>query len=503
MMAQAGRGLLLVPHERAKAGFRRCQKAAEKDVAAAATLVAELQRRLVDQEDDEVNWDKVAQNLDKVEARLLGLKRRLGQANEQTHQLFDQMHERFTALQPGGALDDETRYFDMLMADHLVRTGRVHLGRALAERRGVAGLVDHQVFDRVAAVSRKICDEHSVKEALEWCADYESSLKKTNSSIVFQLHRMSFLDQVRNGRQLKAIAYAKKNLAQFAGNHMEELQATVAALLTADPKSAVVSSAAEQASNSKRRRIATPASQHTSIDLETGDATAADHSDHHGGGGDGAVERCPRGNPATKASVAATDAGWRELSRVFLGECTRVLQLDSQTSFSVLVKAGLAALRTPDCDPNFSARIAHQLAHPRSPSPSQAMLTATAAPSRAVRTLVDSADELADVENQLRACLFNFHAATRRSLNCPCCNSILGRIATRLPLAKLASSALICRLSGDIMNEDNPPMMLPDGQVFSLQALQKLCKEGTIQNPLVLPQGQPIPFDRLKRVFPA
>jgi macrophage erythroblast attacher len=35
-----------------------------------------------------------------------------------------------------------------------------------------------------------------------------------------------------------------------------------------------------------------------------------------------------------------------------------------------------------------------------------------------------------------------------------------------LPMAHHINSTLVCGLSGDIMNEDNPPLMLPNGHVY-------------------------------------
>ena len=33
-------------------------------------------------------------------------------------------------------------------------------------------------------------------------------------------------------------------------------------------------------------------------------------------------------------------------------------------------------------------------------------------------------------------------------------------------MAHCANSRLVCKISGDVMNENNPPMMLPNGYVY-------------------------------------
>jgi hypothetical protein len=54
-----------------------------------------------------------------------------------------------------------------------------------------------------------------------------------------------------------------------------------------------------------------------------------------------------------------------------------------------------------------------------------------------------------------------------KKVNCPVCNELIGKLAKDLPYAHHIHSRLVCRLSGELMNEDNPPMMLPNGQVYS------------------------------------
>ena len=54
------------------------------------------------------------------------------------------------------------------------------------------------------------------------------------------------------------------------------------------------------------------------------------------------------------------------------------------------------------------------------------------------------------------------------NVNCPTCQSDLAAIAAHLPFAHYDSSILVCRITGKTMDEDNPPMVLPNGNVYSL-----------------------------------
>ena len=53
-----------------------------------------------------------------------------------------------------------------------------------------------------------------------------------------------------------------------------------------------------------------------------------------------------------------------------------------------------------------------------------------------------------------------------RSPDCPVCSRSLNKLAQPLPMAHCANSRLVCKISGDVMNENNPPMMLPNGYVY-------------------------------------
>eukprot|EP01041_Mallomonas_annulata_P000440 gene440-788_t len=53
--------------------------------------------------------------------------------------------------------------------------------------------------------------------------------------------------------------------------------------------------------------------------------------------------------------------------------------------------------------------------------------------------------------------------------NCPVCSMAGGGVAAALPVPSRGSSILICRGSGLVMGQDNPPMALPNGQVYCKQ----------------------------------
>ena len=62
------------------------------------------------------------------------------------------------------------------------------------------------------------------------------------------------------------------------------------------------------------------------------------------------------------------------------------------------------------------------------------------------------------------------------NVNDPMCNKLFQQLAKKLPLTYLKNSSLVCRLSGAVMDGNNPPMVLPNGHVYSYQALQEMCQ---------------------------
>ena len=83
---------------------------------------------------------------------------------------------------------------------------------------------------------------------------------------------------------------------------------------------------------------------------------------------------------------------------------------------------------------------------------------------------------------------------------CPTCEPSLKAIAKGLPTAPLSQSRVICRLSGEVMNEHNPPLMLPNGNAYSTQALLNMSQmnSGRVVCPLT---GQQYQLSECLKVF--
>jgi macrophage erythroblast attacher len=65
----------------------------------------------------------------------------------------------------------------------------------------------------------------------------------------------------------------------------------------------------------------------------------------------------------------------------------------------------------------------------------------------------------------------SFCYTNNKCLSCPICSEEIGKVALNLPTSNHQISTLICRITGEIMDTSNPPLALPNGQVYSTKAI--------------------------------
>ena len=66
---------------------------------------------------------------------------------------------------------------------------------------------------------------------------------------------------------------------------------------------------------------------------------------------------------------------------------------------------------------------------------------------------------------------------TPASDSCAACCEPLRRVAHGLPVPQRQNSTLICRISGKVMSDSDPPLVLPNGNAYSQSALQKMASK--------------------------
>ncbi|VDP07213.1 unnamed protein product [Soboliphyme baturini] len=87
-----------------------------------------------------------------------------------------------------------------------------------------------------------------------------------------------------------------------------------------------------------------------------------------------------------------------------------------------------------------------------------------------------------------------------REKDCPICCDEVRELAAPLPCAHATQSRLICAYSGEPLNENNPPMVLPNGMAYGHNSLMAIMAENNGR--IVCPRTKDVyEFEQAKRVY--
>lgn len=91
------------------------------------------------------------------------------------------------------------------------------------------------------------------------------------------------------------------------------------------------------------------------------------------------------------------------------------------------------------------------------------------------------------------------HGTVGADVECPVCSGPLSLVARTLPFGHYEMSRLRCRITGLPMDADNPPLALPNGQVYSAGALTRLAgADQTVRCPVT---GAVFPLSDARKCF--
>ncbi len=136
--------------------------------------------------------------------------------------------------------------------------------------------------------------------------------------------------------------------------------------------------------------------------------------------------------------------GQQKLSKVFTEEAVSAFGLSNVPILELVIQCGLTALKTTAC--------------------------------------YDKSDEKGGGAGGLQ------HTKTL-GMDCPVCTHNGSVLSGNLPYCHHAQSALICRISGEMMDGANPPLALPNGQVYGSSALTRIASE-SVDGKIVCPVTQ-------------
>ncbi|KAI9220803.1 CTLH/CRA C-terminal to lish motif domain-containing protein [Blastocladiella britannica] len=217
----------------------------------------------------------------------------------------------------------------------------------------LAQFSDLEFFTQALKITASL-DDGRCTEALAWCAENKTALKKIKSTLEFNLRLQEYIELVVRDSVPAALAYAKEHLTPFQDAHLTQIQQALGMLAFAP------------------------------------DTTLEPYR-----------------------TLYDRPARWKVLREQFRADNFALHNVPVLSPLEAAMQAGMAALKTSQCA-----------------------------------------------------------VAADRNPNCPVCVvDTFGALAQGLPLGHHVNSSYVCRITGALMNGDNPPLVTPEGYVYSQQAV--------------------------------
>ncbi|KAI3641934.1 hypothetical protein MIR68_000044 [Amoeboaphelidium protococcarum] len=389
--------LMKVPAEQLHKTFRNTRKLLDKEM-------SYLQQNIPTTQD----------GIDSAISRLKTLKRKLSECQAEEQKFIKRVQIRskhLTQIAEVQSMDDEvyqqwtrTRLIRILV-DYLLRKGYFDAADALTNHYQVQEYVDVELFASTRKIEESLRNR-SCTEALQWCVENKSHLKKGNSDFEFNLRKQEYIELVKAKDYLGAIQYARKYLNQYSSGQMGKEVQKLMTLLVLSEKKHLPSQYKKQFSQDN----------------------------------------------------------WVQLVQQFKQENYNLNQLTSHTLLEIVLQGGLIALKNPSCMNSL------QHSNQSSNSTSQTRLVSDLNP------------------------------------NCPVCNFPFNILAEKVPLSHHTTSCIVCRVWNVIMDEDNPPMVLENGNVYCKGAIEEMKdksrREGGHDGKIKDPQtGEWLSASKIKKIF--
>ncbi|CAD6891125.1 unnamed protein product [Tilletia laevis] len=466
--------------------------------------------------------------LDHSVKRLKALKRRLAQLNAQTKTTLNTAAVRYAHLQDlhtiastaDPAFDgwSKTR-LNRILVDYMLRRGANSAAAHLTSSAGIPNLVDTALFAEIDKIEASLQPsaaadggEHCAR-ALAWCAENRPALEAVNSRLEFDLRMQVYIELARTrtpSTLREAIAYLREHLLPMQAEEEERQQETLRV----------------------QSNVPNPPSE-----------------DHLGGGdgGSGASQEGSMGSEPSKRKQISRLLGllacppsspaygdlyhpdrWAILRALFRSHAFLIHSLPPQPMLHIALSAGLSSLKLPACYASeqemvhaaevalldsagaaaavgghtaraiqrateVSGRGAVDVSIPEPALPPPATTTADGIASSAIATATATAT----------AATGRIRKGNQQNPDCPICEKDgLGMLAREVPWSHHENSTIVCRLSGHVMTEDDPPLCLPNGRVYSRSALEDIAFKSADGQTVTDPRtGESFAFASLRKMY--
>eukprot|EP01117_Protostelium_nocturnum_P018610 TRINITY_DN7822_c0_g1_i2.p1 TRINITY_DN7822_c0_g1~~TRINITY_DN7822_c0_g1_i2.p1 ORF type:complete len:387 (-),score=116.72 TRINITY_DN7822_c0_g1_i2:87-1247(-) len=378
--------LFKTPFENLNRNFRRSQKGVEKEISNVLKELNDIENR-----GNSLSKREAFDQLDQLSNKLKSLKRKLDEYKSDEDVQLQRFKARIDHLNRFGDVNfkeiDEARSkewhkirMDRILIDYLLRNEYYDTAELLAKESNISELVDIDVFKNAQKISDNL-NQRECKEALKWCSENRSKLRKNNSNLEFSLRMQEFIELVRDDKSMEAIQHAQTHFTPLLSTNLDEIQTAMSAL---------------------------------AFNQDTKDQ---------------------------RFSHLFGFQKWDDLVLQFRKEYYQLFGISDVCLLDLNLQSGLSTLKTHFCQEGNT------------------------------------------------------------NLDCPvCAPKLVKTLAEEIPPALHVHSKLICRITGKLMDDENPPLVMPNGNAYSRQAMQEMANtsEGRVIDPET---GEEFQFSDLKRLY--
>lgn len=457
--------MLRVPCETMRLNFKNTQKALEKNMEYAKTLVKNLPKHQtavaaaatdsVDDKDVEMKdtdesalspeTQAVVNQLDGAIARMKGLKQKMAQLKQEHQNQVSCIQDRVEFLQQLFSIPDSSKSIEsdeyknwfqkrlaVMITDYLLRQGyNSSADKSIEElkEQNLDKLVDTKLLKECTQIENSLRKEHRTDLCFAWCQENKIPLKKIRSSLEFEVKKQHYIELVRAGKKTDAVLYYRTQL--------------VANLNTPPPPSSSSSSAADSAGTGRET------SQTEDVIKSSSTPSIEDMNFEQVEQLSGLIAISPDQNIEPYSKFYAEER-WDILADNFVDTFQSIYALPSKPLFLKYLASGISTLKTHSCD------IYHK-------------------------------------EEEEAPPLQRRHVDLSRGFMCPVCSKELRKLAADLPFAMHSKSHL-----------EPDPVVLPNNRIYGLTKLREYSKmvtgaEEQLMDPLT---GETFDYEDYSVVYP-
>ncbi|KAJ7240453.1 CTLH/CRA C-terminal to lish motif domain-containing protein [Mycena rebaudengoi] len=211
-----------VPYENYRKVFRTTQRHVERDFKSIQATSSDLGKRAVS---EGVDAEEAINSIDAMISSVENLKRKLSDLHDKSGKpTQDVMRERLQHLAtieniPNASDPEFGRWadtrLDRWLVDWALRSGKEKTAKSIAKEKAIGTLVDIDLFSDIKRIEGALA-RHSCTEALTWCSENKTALRKMKSTLEFDLRLQEYIELSRAAKCQEAIDYSRKYLALLA-----------------------------------------------------------------------------------------------------------------------------------------------------------------------------------------------------------------------------------------------------------------------------------------------